>query len=239
MNVGQSGVSGVGRVDLSAWTTWYGHLLWVLGVGVLSMAVTATFAGILELPRPIYLVFYFAVIGSLLYGYVRWSGVDVWKGFREHWIRGLILGSFFGFLAVQTVLIQSPSPTSQGAGLAFDLVWFGLIYGAVDGLLLSVFPVYSTWRALSMLGWTERWYGKIVGGVLALVASMFMIALYHLGYPEFRGPQVLVVIVGVGAQSLGYLLSRSPLAPVISHIAMHVAAVLYGIASVSQLPPHY
>ena len=66
-----------------------------------------------------------------------------------------------------------------------------------------------------------------------------MIALYHLGYPEFRGPQVLVIIVGVGAQCLGYLLSCSPLAPVISHIAMHVAAVLYGIASVSQLPPHY
>jgi hypothetical protein len=41
--------------------------------------------------------------------------------------------------------------------------------------------------------------------------------------------------MGVGAQSLGYLLNRSPLAPVISH----VAAVLYGIATVSQLPPHY
>ena len=68
---------------------------------------------------------------------------------------------------------------------------------------------------------------------------MYVIALYHLGYPECRGPQVLVITFGVAAQSLGYLLSRSPLAPVISHVAMHVAAVLYRISSVSQLPPHY
>jgi hypothetical protein len=29
------------------------------------------------------------------------------------------------------------------------------------------------------------------------------------------------------------------LAPVLSHIAMHVAAVLYGLQSAMQLPPHY
>jgi hypothetical protein len=118
-------------------------------------------------------------------------------------------------------------------------VWLGLIYGAVDALLLSVLPVYATWRAMSLLGWTQHWYGKVAVGALALVASMLVIESYHLGYPEFRGPQVLLVVVGVGVQSLGYLLSRSPLAPVVSHVAMHVAAVLYSIATVSQLPPHY
>jgi hypothetical protein len=48
-----------------------------------------------------------------------------------------------------------------------------------------------------------------------------------------------MVIIGVSVQSLAYLLTRSPLTPVIGHIAMHIAAVLYGINSVSQLPPHY
>jgi hypothetical protein len=219
-------------------TTWYGHLLWVVGASVLSMAVAAIFAGILELPRNVYLVFYFASVGALLYGYVRWSGVDLWKGIHDHWVWGLLVGAIFGFFTVQTVLIQPSSPTPQGAHLVFDLVWLGLIYGAVDALLLSVLPVYATWRAMSMLGWTEHWYGKVGVGALALVASMFVIGLYHVGYPEFRGPQVLLVVVGVGVQSLGYLLSRSPLAPVVSHVAMHVAAVLYGIATVSQLPPH-
>ena len=228
-----------GKVSLPTRTTWWGHLLWVLGAAVLSMVVAAIFAGVLQLPRNLYLLFYFTSIGALLYGYVRWSGVEVWKGIRKHWVWGLLVGAIIGFFTVQTVLIQPASPSPQGAELVFDLVWLGVIYGVVDGLLLSVLPVYATWRAMSLLGWTERWYGKVGVGTVALVASMLVIALYHLGYPEFRGLQVLLVVVGVGVQSLGYLLSRSPLAPVVSHVAMHVAAVLYGIATVSQLPPHY
>jgi hypothetical protein len=52
----------------------------VLGAAVLSVVVAAIFAGMLELPRPIYLVFYFASMGLLLYGYLRWSGVDLCRG---------------------------------------------------------------------------------------------------------------------------------------------------------------
>ena len=60
-----------------------------------------------------------------------------------------------------------------------------------------------------------------------------------MGYPEFRGPQVVMIMVGVGVMSLAYLITRSPLTPILAHIAMHVASVLHGIGSVSQLPPHY
>lgn len=244
MNAGRGGTVEVGRVprrtvSLPSRTTWYGHLLWVLAAAILSMGVAALFAGLLELPRNVYLIFYFAYIGALLYGYVRWSGINLWKAVREHWAWGLVVGALFGYFAVQTVLLQPASPAPQGAELVFNLAWLGLIYGAVDGLLLSVLPVYATWQALSMLGWTEHWYGKVAATLLAIVASMLVVGIYHLGYPEFRGPQVLVIMVGVTAQTLGYVLSRSPLAPVISHVAMHVAAVLYGVATVIQLPPHY
>jgi len=46
-------------------------------------------------------------------------------------------------------------------------------------------------------------------------------------------------MVGVGIMSLVYLITGNPLTPVLGHIAMHIAAVLHGINSVSQLPPHY
>jgi hypothetical protein len=36
-----------------------------------------------------------------------------------------------------------------------------------------------------------------------------------------------------------YLLTTNPIAAVFSHVAMHVAGVLHGPASVMQLPPHY
>ena len=39
--------------------------------------------------------------------------------------------------------------------------------------------------------------------------------------------------------SLGYILTNNPIAAVFSHIAMHIAGVLQGPATVMQLPPHY
>jgi hypothetical protein len=69
----------------------------------------------------------------------------------------------------------------------------------------------------------------------ALLASMLVVGLYHLGYPESRGPQVLIVITGNAGQSLFYLLSRSAVAPLISHVAMHITAVLYDPQTFGQL----
>ena len=119
---------------------------------------------------------------------------------------------------------------------ALDL---GLIYGLVDGLFLTVLPIAATWQAFTLLGWTNRWPGRIGAGILALLASLFVTATYHLGYPEFQSVALFGPLVGVGVMSVAYLLSRSPLAPVLSHIAMHGAAVLFGLATAIQLPPHY
>jgi hypothetical protein len=123
--------------------------------------------------------------------------------------------------------------------LLFYLLWLGIVYGAMDAMFLSILPLSATWQAFSALGWTKRWGGRIASGVLALVASLLIIAVYHLGYPEFRGPQVGLIVVGVGIQSLIMLLAGNPMVVIIGHIAMHITAVLHGINSVSQLPPHY
>ena len=158
---------------------------------------------------------------------------------HHHLIWGLVGAVFVGFFAVQTVLIQPASQPPQGLKLAFDLIWLGIMYGTLDGLLLSVLPVFATWRAMKIRGWTDHWRGRIASGGLALAISVLVIALYHLGYPEFRGYQVVMIMVGVGIMSLVYLITGNPLTPVLGHIAMHIAAVLHGINSVSQLPPHY
>jgi len=39
--------------------------------------------------------------------------------------------------------------------------------------------------------------------------------------------------------SLAYIITGSPISALISHIAMHIAAVLYGLQTAIQLPPHY
>jgi hypothetical protein len=39
--------------------------------------------------------------------------------------------------------------------------------------------------------------------------------------------------------SLGYVVTGNPLAAIIAHATMHVAAVLQGAEGTVQLPPHY
>jgi hypothetical protein len=39
--------------------------------------------------------------------------------------------------------------------------------------------------------------------------------------------------------SLGHVLANKPITAIFNHIAMHVASILQGPASIVQLPPHY
>lgn len=220
-------------------TTWWSHLLWVLGAAVLGWACTALFAGILHWPRPLFLAPYVLLTGGFMLAWLRWNDFDWRNQLVRHWGWGLIAALLAGAFVVQNVLQQPRTPMPQGADLAFDLLWLGLIYGLMDGLFLSVLPITATWQAFTLLGWTEQWPGRIAMGLLALLASLVVTATYHLGYPEFQGIAVFGPLVGVGVMSVAYLLSRSPWAPVLSHIAMHIAAVLVGLATAIQLPPHY
>lgn len=219
--------------------SWQEHLLWILAGTLLASVVAAVFAGAFHLPRSIYLIPYVVLVTAFLYGYVRWSKIALGQCMRYHWGWGLVGGIVVGIFAVQSVLRQPSSATPQGVELAVDLLWLGMVYGTVDGLLLSVFPVFAVREALTKLGWAVHWPGRAGIGLLALMASIVVIAAYHLGYPEFRGQQVVFPMLGVGVMSLAYIITGSPISAVISHIAMHIAAVLYGLQTVMQLPPHY
>jgi hypothetical protein len=110
----------------------------------------------------------------------------------------------------------------------------------MDALLLSVLPVLATWQAFSTLGWTDSWPGKILVGGIAFLLSLLVTASYHLGFTEYRrAGGIMGPTIGNGVMSLGYLLTNNPLTALISHMAMHIAGVLHGPASVMQLPPHY
>jgi membrane protease YdiL (CAAX protease family) len=227
-----------GLPDHQVQTTWWGHLVWVLAAAALGWAEAAIFAGMLHLSRNLFLVPYALLTTIFLIGYLRWGRFDL-RHLLDNWRWGLVGALLVGAFVVNSVLQQPRTPTPQGINLVFNLVWLGLIYGLVDGLLLSVLPIVATWQAFTTRGWTDRWPGRVGAGIAALIASLLVTATYHLGYPEFQGLAVLWPMLGVGVMSLAYLLSRSPLAPVLSHIAMHVAAVLVGLQTAIQLPPHY
>ncbi len=223
--------------------TWWSQLIWLLALALGSFLVTWIFTDQLRLARTAYIGVLTVVTGGFLFGYLSWSNAD-WRAFISYqWFWGLvgavIAGPLLVVLMVQAARrtqspVLAPTPRPEGLHLAGALLWEGIVYGVDEGLLLSVLPVLMTWQALSALGWTQSWIGVVFSGLLALVASVFVIVVHHLGYREFRGPQVAGAAMTCGILSLAYLLTVNPLAAMGGHIIAHTGAVLRGI----ELPPH-
>lgn len=215
------------------------YLGWVLAAGILGFAVAAVFSGWLRLSRKLFLVPYFVFGGAFLAGFLLWSRIDALTLIVENWYWGVMAGTLVGLLLIRNVWSQPASARSTGVGLLFDVLWVGLGYGAMDALLLNIMPVVGVWTGFSGADWADDWPGKIAVGGLALLASLLVTLFYHLGYWEFRNRMVVMVLIGNSLITLAYLLSTNPLGAVVSHVAMHVAAVFRGPETVLQLPPHY
>ncbi|MGD8463588.1 MAG: hypothetical protein PVI09_06945 [Anaerolineae bacterium] len=216
---------------------WF-YLGWVLAAGLLGFAVAALFSGWLRISRRLFLVPYFAVAGAFLAGFFLWSQINPITLLIENWGWGMLAGTMVALFLIRNVRSQPASARSTGIDLVFDVLWVGLGYGAMDALFLNVMPVVAIWAGFSEAGWTAAWPGKIALGVLALLASLFVTLLYHLGYREFRNRKVVMVLIGNSLITLAYLLSTNPLGALVSHVAMHVAAVFRGPETMLQLPPH-
>jgi hypothetical protein len=240
MNAISSSTLRAGSVYPLAHKVWWRYLLWIPAAALTGFTIAEVFAGLLHLPRSLYLIPYVGLVGLFLYTYLRWSGLSITDLLRQNWIWGVVAAVPLGVFTVGNILSQLASARSEGLHLAFDLLWIGAIYGLVDALLLSVLPVLATRGAFSALGWTKKWPGRILAGAIAFVAGLLVAVGYHLGYPECRVPGALFgPTLGNGAMTLGYVLTNNPIAAILSHMAMHIAGVLHGPASVTQLPPHY
>jgi hypothetical protein len=209
---------------------------WIAGAAALGGAVSAIFSSWLHLARGPFLVPYLLAVAALLEAYRRRFRVEVRAALRARRVAGLLGAVASGAFVVWSVLRQPSTPVPDHAAL--QVLWLGVAYGTADGLLLSVLPVGATWRALTAPGSGTPRGGWLGAGVLGLGASLVVTAAYHLGYEEYRGAGLGGPLVGCGVMSLAYVLTRNPLAAVLSHVAMHVAAVLHGIDSTVQLPPH-
>jgi hypothetical protein len=222
---------------------WWSHLIWLLALTAGSFLVSWLFTDLFRLARSVYVGILAGVTAAFLYGYLSWINMD-WRVFLSHqWIWGLVGAVIAGPLLIVLVAqvarrsqspVLTPAPRPKGLRLVGALVWEGIVYGTAEGLLLSVLPVLMIWQTFSALGWTQSWAGAILMGMIALVASLIVIVVHHLGYREFRGPLVAGAAMTCGILSVAYLLTVNPLAAVGGHIIMHTGAILRG----TELPPH-
>ena len=213
--------------------------VWIIIASLLGFNLAAIFAGWLKLKRNVYLLFYIPFIAALFLLFLISNGFNAKELILHNWIRGLVGAVIASGFVIKNVLSQPSSERQKGVGLILDILWPGFAYGLIDSLLLSVLPVLAIQLALGDFEWIDSWYGRILFIITGLLASMFATTVYHLGYPEFRGKQLIWPNIGNGVLSLAYLLTMNPLAAILPHIAMHITAMIHGRETTGQVPPHY
>lgn len=209
---------------------------WVALAAVAGFASAAFFAGGLGLDRDRFVAVHLVVVLLVAVGFARSAGIHPMVQLRRRWIPGVVGGIVVGALLARTVVSQPGSPAPEGLSLAAGLVWLGLVYGVADAVLLSVLPVLALYGLEAATAGSAA--ARLRLGMIALAGSLVVTAAYHLGFPEYRGAGLSAPLVGNAVITAGYLATGSPIAPILSHVVMHLAAVLHGPATTSQLPPH-
>jgi hypothetical protein len=214
------------------------NLAWVAAAAATGFFIAAICAGMLRMRRNLYLLVYVPLSIAYVATYLVWSKAALWALITHNWTWGLVGAAIAGLIAVRNVLSQPSSPRKRNAAFALDVVWPGVIYGVTDALLLSVLPVMAILALFTNIDIQPSWLKTAVSGAAALAASIAVTIAYHLGYPEFRSRQVWWTVLGNGIFTLAYVVTGSPLAAILPHLAMHVASVIHGRETTIQLPPH-
>ena len=213
-------------------------MTWILIAALIGLASSGIFSSLLGWDRTVFVAAHVTLVAGLTAACFFWNHVSFGVQFGRRWRSGLLMGLLIAIPLVQNVLSQPASPRPEGAALVWDLGWLGLVYGAADAMLLSVIPVLMLYGARSAAA-LNRPARRLGWGLAALAGSLLVTAAYHAGFAEFRGPQLMAQLIGNAIITAGYLLTGSPVTPVVSHVLMHGAAVLHGLATTAQLPPHY
>lgn len=77
--------------------------------------------------------------------------------------------------------LEEATPRPDGIDLIAALGWRGIVYGATDGLPLSVFPILVVFAAFAGSRLERGLPGKLAIGAIAVAASLAMTAVYHAG----------------------------------------------------------
>jgi hypothetical protein len=208
---------------------------WYAFGAVAAFLLPFAFSSVLDLNHDFYYSLYFAGASLLLIGYVSATGVDMVDLFKRSWRWSLLLGLLAAAFVVFNVLSRDSTARPDGAYFAFTIVWRGVLYGAIDALLLTAFPAAVAYALMnSRVDTVARRAGY---AILTLVLVMVITATYHLGYEQFREDGIGPPEIGNSIISLPAVLTTNPLGSVIAHASMHVAADVHAYETEVFLPP--
>jgi hypothetical protein len=221
---------------------WHGlsiHWAWLAGGLAVAFAVPYVFADVLGMDRDLFYGVYAASVAGLLWLWARSTGYDLVAAVRRRWLAASLLGLLAAaVLAVIVVRTDDATARPDGLDLVGALAWRGVVYGVTDGLLLSVFPILVVFAALAGSRLDRGRAGKVVIGVVALIASLGMTFAYHSGYSDFRSDKMSKPLRGDVIWSTPTLLTLNPIGAPIAHVGLHTSAVLHSYETDTFLPPH-
>jgi hypothetical protein len=215
------------------------QLTWLGGGLLLAFGIPFIFADTLDVPRDLYYAVYAAAVAAFFVLWAKTTGQELSEMFRRRWLLTLALG-LTGAAVLALVVLKREDATAgpDGMELIAAVLWRGVVYGAVDGLLLSVFPILAVFAIFAGTRARQRVSGKVAIGLAALVASLGMTAAYHLGYSDFRSEKVRQPVAADVLWSTPTLLTLNPIGAPIAHVGLHVTAVLHSYETDLFLPPH-
>lgn len=212
---------------------------WLAGGFVVAFAVPFLLADLLEINRDLYYGLYAIAVLGLFALWARATGYDLLAAVTRRWGWAVGLGvACAAVLAVMVVRTEDATARPDGLELVGAVLWRGVVYGATDGLLLSVFPILVVFAAFAGSRLNDHLTGKVVIGVVALVASLAMTAVYHVGYSDFRSDRVAKPLTGDVLWSVPTLVTLNPVGAPLAHVGLHVSAVLHSYETDTFLPPH-
>jgi hypothetical protein len=215
------------------------NLAWLATGFVVAFAVPFLFADLLRVPRDLYYGIHAATVLVLFVLWARATGQRLDVMIRRRWRLAIVLGVVLA--VVLTVIVIRTEPASaapEGVALVWAVLWRGVVYGAADGLLLSAFPILVVFAAAEGSRLRSRKAGTVAVGAAALLASLVMATVYHLGYSDFRSTKVLKPVAGDLVWSVPTLVTLNPIGAPIAHAGLHVAAVVHSYQTDTFLPPH-
>jgi len=212
---------------------------WLLAGLALAFALPYLLTDVLTINRDLYYGIYALSVFCFSALWLR-SAVETPRALlTRNWRRGALLGIVFAGATAAIALSEKATAHPHGWRFVGAIVWRGIVYGAADGVLLSVFPILAVVAAFSARPLRERSRRAVVGiGAVALVVSMLFTAVYHLGYPDFRGEKLRKPLIGDVVWSAPTLATFSPIGAPIAHIGLHLSAVVHAYNTDTFLPPH-
>jgi hypothetical protein len=214
------------------------HWAWLIAGFPFAFAVPFLLADQLDLNRDLFYGLYALAVATFVVAWARDTRLTR-RDFTRNWRWGIVLGAA-GAAVMALIVLRTEDATSRPGSieLAAAVLWRGVLYGVTDGVLLSVFPILAVFAAFAGTRLRQRVAGKVLIGTIAMVASIGITSVYHLGYSDFRSEKVRKPIVGDVVWSAPTLLTLSPLGAPIAHAGLHVSAVLHSYETDTFLPPH-